>query len=153
MLGQHGSMRLTCDALRLCARSGSAGISSSMPARPCRSACGCLRSVSNWQGRLQDSDASRTRLQPCGWLRRSGLLPLPRQGSSRPPRACYAIPYKGIRSYASGHGWEGWPLQSWPSAGEAPMAPPVWACACGCTPQIFPIFSWHRFLTLLGGDV
>ena len=153
MLGQHGSMRLTCDALRSCARSGSAGRSSSMPARPCRSAYGCLRSVSNWQGRLQDSDASRTRLQTRCWLRRGGWLPLLTQGSAEPPRACYAIPYKGIRSYASGHGLEGWPLRSWLSVGEAPMAPPVWACAYGCNPQIFPIFSWHRFLTLLGGDV
>ena len=153
MLGQHGSMRLTCAALRSCARLGSAGISSSMPARPCRSAYGCLRSVSNWRGRLQDSDASRTRLQTRCWLRRGEWLPLPRLGSAEPPRACYAIPYKGIRSYASGHGWEGWLLRSWLSVGEAPMAPPVWACACGCTPQIFPIFLWHRFLTLLGGDV
>ena len=153
MLGQHGSMRLTCDALRSCARLGLAARSSSMPAKPCRSAYGCPRSASNWQGRLQDSDASRTRIQTRGWLRRCEWLPLHTQVSAKPPRARYAIPYKGIRSYAFGHRWEGWAMRSWPSAGGVPMAPPVWACAYGCTPQIFPIFSWHRFLTLLGGDV
>lgn len=146
-------MRLTCVALRSCARLGSAGKGSSMPARPCPSSCGCLRSVSNWQGRLPDADASRTRLQPLCWLRRGEWLPLLRRGSAKPPRAFYSIPSKGIRSYASGHRWEGWPLRSWPSAGGVPMSPPVWACACGCNPQIFPTFSWHRFLTLLGGDV
>ena len=31
--------------------------------------------------------------------------------------------------------------------------PPPQTYVRGCTPQIFPIFSWHRFLTLLGGDV
>lgn len=153
MLGQHGSMRLTCAALRLCARLGSAGRSSSMLARPCRSAYGCLRSASNWQGRLQDSDASRTRIQTRGWLRRGGWLPLPRLGSAKPPRACYAILSKGIRSYASGHGWEGWPGRFGVARQRHPCSPPPQTYVRGLTPQIFPIFSWHRFLTLLGGDV